>query len=82
MSIELTPVRDLFEAEIKNGVGRNQAAKNVAKTLETSRVSVYRWLKDDMHYVSNENGFICVYKLVKLIEIEGWKSTRKHYRRY
>ena len=70
MSIELTPIRDLFEAELKSGVGRNQAAKNVAKTLETSRVSVYRWLKEDMHYVSTENGFMCVYKLVKLIEVE------------
>ena len=70
MSIELTPVRDLLEAELKNGVGRIQAAKNVAKTLETSSISVYRWLKEDMHYVSNENGFMCVYKLVKLIEVD------------
>ena len=64
----LTPLYVIIEGEIKNGMERYEAMQHVAKQLNTTLATLYRWLKDGDHYVSTEGDFHSVYKNVKTVE--------------
>lgn len=68
--MELVPMETVIEFEIEKLGGRSKAVHAVAKKLNVTVATLYRWIKSGDHFVCDESDLQVesVFKLVKCIE--------------
>ncbi len=63
-------LEDWIEAEIaeKRGVKRSKSFLIASSVLDTTPATIFKWVKDGLHYVEKNGGQVHLFKLSKTVQ--------------